>query len=85
MTNKQLYEELSSYLTKLIDTKKYHFSISYNSAYNGCRTFISIYIHHYDEVIKSYWISIKDSNFNNKFKEIKNYIDDLLNKQKTRY
>ena len=51
MTNKQLYEELSSHLTKLIDTKKYHFSISYNSVYNGCRTFISIYIHHYDEVI----------------------------------
>lgn len=84
MTNKQLYEELSSHLVKLIDTKKYHFSISYNSGYNGCRTFISIYIHHYDEVIKHCWISIKDSDFSNKFKEIKNYIDELVNKQTTR-
>lgn len=84
MTNKQLYEELSSHLTKLIDTKKYHFSISYNSGYNGCRTFISIYIHHYDEVIKHCWISVKDSDFSNKFKEIKNYIDELVNKQTTR-
>ena len=84
MTNKQLYEELSSHLIKLIDTKKYHFIISYNSVYNGCRTFISIYIHHYDEVIKSYLISVKDSNFSNKFKEIKNYIDELVNKQTTR-
>lgn len=78
MTNKELYLELSNKLSGLIGKKGYHFSISFNGGYDNCPSFISIYIHYYNEIIKSEWISVKDSGFKDKYKKLNDYIDEKI-------
>lgn len=82
MTNNELFIELSKELLKLRLRKGYHFSISINGGNKlNCRTFISIFIHYYDEVLKNYYISVKEEGYKNKLQEIKDFINARVNKQ----
>ena len=81
MTNNELFIELSKELLKLRALNGYHFNIGINGGNKlNCNTFITFYIHYYNEIIKYEHISVTDKGYKNKLQEIKDFINAKVNK-----
>ena len=86
MTNKQLLKRLQYQQNRLLDVKGYSFYLSHSDALTIDRYF-TIYIHDANKchtIIYREYFSIEDSSLNKKLSELKDFIDGLLNNQKTR-
>lgn len=84
MTNKQLFKILSSQQNRFINVYGYSFHLSY---YNQTKDteFYSISIHDkYEGIIYKDYFGINDTSLNIKLNKLKDFIDDLFNKEKTR-
>ena len=86
MTNKQLLKKLQYQQNRLLNVKGYSFYLSYSNGIDINRSF-TIYIHdgnkNQDIIYKNHF-SIEDTSLNNKLSELKDFIDDLLNKESIR-
>ena len=86
MTNKQLLKRLQYQQNTLLDVKGYTFYLSYSDALTIDRYF-NIYIHdgnkNHNIIYKDYF-STEDLSLNKKLSGLKDFIDDLLNNEKTR-
>ena len=86
MTNKQLLKILQCQQNRLLDLKGYSFYLSsINNEDIG--TYFNIWIHDYDknhEIIFTNTFDIRDSSLTVKLLKLKDFIDGLLNNEKTR-
>ena len=85
MTNKQLFKRLSSQQNRLLDVKGYSFYLSYSDALTIDRYF-NIYIHDGNKshnIIYKDYFSTEDLLLNKKLSGLKDFIDGLLNNEKT--
>lgn len=86
MTDKQLLKRLQYQQNRLLDIKGYSFYLSYSDALTISRYF-NIYIHdgnkNHNIIYKDYF-SIEDLSLNKKLSVLKDFIDGLLNNEKTR-
>lgn len=86
MTEKQLLKRLQYQQNRLLDTKGYSFYLSCSDSL-AINRYFSIYIHNGIEnhdIIYNNTFEIKDPLLNKKLSELKDFIDGLLNNQKTR-
>lgn len=80
MTNKQLFKRLSSQQNRFIDVIGYSFHLSYYN-YRNDTEFYSISIHDkFQGIIYNKYFHITDEDLTEKLQELKQFIDDLLNK-----
>ena len=86
MTDKQLLKRLQYQQNRLLDMSGYSFYLSLSDGISINRYF-NIYIHdannNYDIIYKDTF-KIKDSSLNIKLSKLKDFIDGLLNYEKTR-
>lgn len=80
MTNKQLFKRLSSQQNRFIDIIGYSFHLSYYN-YKKSTEFYSMSIHdEFRGIIYSNYFHITDEDLTEKLQELKQFVDDLLNK-----
>ena len=86
MTDKQLLKRLQYQQNRLLDIKGYSFYLSYGDGLSINRYF-SVYIHNgykNHDIIYHNTFEIENLALNKKLSELKDFIDGLLNNQKTR-
>lgn len=80
MTNKQLFKRLSSQQNRFIDIIGYSFHLSYFNHIENTEFYsISIHDKSHDAVYSNYF-HITDEDLTEKLQELKQFVDDLLNK-----
>ena len=86
MTNKQLLKRLQYQQNRLLDIKGYSFYLSLSDGISINRYF-NIYIHDINKnhnIIYNDVFEIKDFSLSLKLSRLKDFVDELLNNQKTR-
>ena len=80
MTNKQLYKRLTFIQNKFIDISNYTIYLAYHGIISK---YFTIYIHHSPDnsIIYHSRIKLDDIDLNEKLQNLKNFVDELLNKE----
>lgn len=80
MTNKQLYKRLTFIQNKFVDIENYSFYLAYHGIVSK---YFTIYIHRAPdhEIIYHISIGIGDKDLYEKLQNLKNFVDELLNKE----
>lgn len=80
MSTKELYLNIIEILIPLCEIKGYAISTNYSNPFS-CNKYISYYIHYDNKIIKNDIISYKDKGIKNKLKELKQFVDGIINKK----
>ena len=80
MTNKQLYKRLTFIQNKFVDISNYSFYLAYHGIISK---YFTVYIHcaPNHDIIYHNSISINHKDLHEKLQNLKNFVDELLNKE----